>query len=59
MAARQPLLTFLPLATSLISLILVLLILLAGTNNTLSSLYYLKVRLPDQPSGPTDYLPRY
>lgn len=46
MAARQPLLTFLPLVCSLISLILILLILLAGTSNTLSNLYYLKVRLP-------------
>lgn len=46
MAARQPLLTFLPLVCSLISLILILLILLAGTSNTLSNIYYLKVSLP-------------
>ena len=42
MAARQPLFNFLPLVFSLLSFVLVLLILLAGTNNALSNLYYLK-----------------
>lgn len=42
MAARQPLLNFLPAVFSLLSFILTLLVLLAGTNNALSSLYYLK-----------------
>ncbi|KAK1768103.1 putative integral membrane protein [Phialemonium atrogriseum] len=42
MAARQPLFTFLPLVSSLLSFILVLLLLLAGTNNVLSGLYYIK-----------------
>lgn len=42
MAARQPIFNFLPLLFSLLSFILILLILIAGTNNALSSLYYLK-----------------
>lgn len=42
MAARQPILNFLPLLLSLLSFVLILLILIAGTNNALSSLYYLK-----------------
>ncbi|OIW28743.1 hypothetical protein CONLIGDRAFT_703866 [Coniochaeta ligniaria NRRL 30616] len=42
MAARQPLLNFLPLLFSLLSFVLILLILIAGTNNALSTLYYLK-----------------
>ncbi|KAJ9151484.1 hypothetical protein NKR19_g4908 [Coniochaeta hoffmannii] len=42
MAARQPLLNFLPLVFSLLSFGLILVILLAGTNNALPNLYYLK-----------------
>jgi hypothetical protein len=42
MAARQPVLNFLPAILSLLSFILILLILLAGTNNALSDFYYLK-----------------
>jgi hypothetical protein len=42
MAARQPLLNFLPLLFSLLSFVLILLILLAGTNNALPDLYYLR-----------------
>ncbi|KAH8911237.1 hypothetical protein BR93DRAFT_324856 [Coniochaeta sp. PMI_546] len=42
MAARQPLLNFLPFLFSLLSFVLILLILIAGTNNALSTLYYLK-----------------
>ncbi|KAB5555029.1 SUR7/PalI family-domain-containing protein [Coniochaeta sp. 2T2.1] len=42
MARNQPILNFLPYIFSLLSFVLVLLILLPGTNNSLSSLYYLK-----------------
>ncbi|KAB5513136.1 SUR7/PalI family-domain-containing protein [Coniochaeta sp. 2T2.1] len=42
MARNQPILNFLPYIFSLLSFVLVLLILLPGTNNALSSLYYLK-----------------